>query len=91
MTQPISSAYTDRTRDPYDTDSGPPTLPATRVAVAQTVPELPDTDGALVANAVKAATAGAPHMLLAHGVRAEDVDNPVATPMQQRMDATNAV
>jgi hypothetical protein len=87
MTQPISSAYTDRTRDPYQPDSGPPTLPATRVAVAQTIPELPDTDGALVANAVKAATAGAPHMLLAHGVRAEDVDNPVATPMQQRMDA----
>ncbi len=87
MTQPISSAYTDRTRDPYESDSGGPTAPATRVAVSQTIPELPDTDGALIANAVKAATTGAPRMLLAHGVRAEDVDNPVASPMQQRLDA----
>ncbi len=87
MSDPISPAYTNRTRDRYEPDSSPPTAPATRVAVSQTIPELPDTDGALVANAVKAATAGQPHMLLAAGFRADDVECRPITPMQRNMDA----
>lgn len=85
--QPLSPAYADPTRDPYESDSGIPTPPATRVAVPQPMPELPDTDAALVHNAVKAATSNAPHLLLAHGIAAPDVDLTPTTPMQQRIDA----
>jgi hypothetical protein len=90
MTQPISSYRPDRTQD--TPDSSRPTQPATRVVVPQpSLPELPDIDAALVANAVKAATAGAPqspHLLLAMGVKGADVEYTTRdTAIQQRLDA----
>jgi hypothetical protein len=90
MTQPISAYRPDRSRDVPD--SGPPTPPATRVAVPQpSIPELPDTDAAFVANAVKAATSNAPHLLLAMGVKGADVEYTTRdTPIQQRLDAFKA-
>jgi hypothetical protein len=85
----------DRTQDlsrHLDTDAGPPTQPATRVAVPPPpLPEYPDHASALIANAVKAATSGAPqapHMLLAMNVKGADVEYTTRDmPIQQRLDA----
>jgi hypothetical protein len=91
MTQPVSSYRPDRSQDvPPEADAGRPTQPATRVAAPQSppsIPELPDTNAAFVANAVKAATSSAPHLMLAMGVKGPDVDTVRDAPIQQRLDA----
>jgi hypothetical protein len=90
MNQPISFYRPDRTPNiPPDADAGPPTQPATRVATPQppSIPELPDTNAALIANAVKAATSNTPHMMLAMGVKGPDEDTARDAPIQQRLDA----
>jgi hypothetical protein len=91
MNDPISSTSSSRLdRSPDLQDPDRITQPATRVVVPPpppTIPELPDVDTAFVANAVKAATAGAPHMVLAMGVQVNDVECAARTPLQERLDA----
>jgi hypothetical protein len=91
MVDAISSAT--RTDPNQDLDSDRTTQPATRVVVPPPPPpDLPDVT-AFIQNAVRAATgrlaapSPAPHPMLAMGVRVEDVDTRVLTPMQSNIDA----
>ena len=91
MVDAISSAT--RTDPNQDIDPNRNTEPATRVVVPPPPPpDLPDVT-AFIQNAVRAATgrlaapSPAPHPMLAMGVRVEEVDTRVLTPMQSNIDA----